>query len=262
MTHTIRIAFAATLAAAPLAALAQSTDSAESRDTERVEIKRASTWGFSEEVRQYLSKAYEDLYAKPESAVEDLQIAVGMSEILAAASSSAEGEELMQAAQELSRFAQRVQLRQEVNPEELSRPGAAVTLAIAKVQFAEAQKGLERGDESMVAYSLGSAADNLLQTHIYLKQAPGEDAAKAIYNADRLANQIKTLIEPTTQQGGQYAVTTPEEKSDTEDIQLLDADAQTAGGQMGVASQIPQVAPEIMQALGDAIDDADGALQK
>ena len=139
-----------------------------------------------------------------------------------------------------------------------------MVLAIAKAQHAEAERGLEEGDESAVAYSLDSAADNLFQAHIYLKKAPDEATAKAIYNGHRLGSQLVALIERTTQQGGQYGVTIPEEKGDTEDIAILQAggEAETAGsrqnqgGKPNVADQIPQVAPEVVQALGDAIDSA------
>ena len=253
---------AAALAMAAPAALAQNNQGGSNpqRDTERVEIKRSSTWGFSNEVRAQLSSAYEHMYSDPEEAINELQLATGMAEILAATATAGGGEELRKAAAELSRFTQEVQNRTRVNPDDLSGPGAAVALGIARVQLAEARAGLDRGDESMFAYSLDSAAANLLQAHVYLKQAPGEDAAEAIYNADRLGEQVEALIHPTTQQGGAFAVSVPEEDTDTEDIQLLEG---TAGGSDGsVAAQIPQVAPQVLDALREALDAAASAAGK
>ncbi|BAM05293.1 hypothetical protein PSMK_31340 [Phycisphaera mikurensis NBRC 102666] len=228
------------------------------RDTERVEIKRASTWGFSNEVRVKLSAAYDALYRDPEEAVKELRLAVSLAEILGAAASSGGGEELRAAAAELSRFTQEVQNRTRVNPDDLSGPGAAVTLGIARVQLAEARAGLERGDESMFAYSLDSAAANLLQAHVYRKQAPGEDAARAIFNADRLAEQVEALIHPTTQQGGVFAVSVPEEDTDTEDIGLLeDAGGGDGGGEdRSMAEKIPSIAAEVLDALDTALNAA------
>ena len=273
MNHTTlsaaAVAAALSFAVPSFAQNNQGQQSEDAKDLQTVEIKRSSTWGFSNEVRRYLSDAYEDMYANPEEAIEDLKLAVGMTEILAAATTpGGESDALKQAAQDLSRFAQKVENRQVANPDELGGPSAAVVLAIAKAQHAEAERGLEEGDESAVAYSLDSAADNLFQAHVYLKKAPSEDVGKAIYNAHRLGTQLKSLIERTTQQGGTYVVTIPEEKGDTEDIAILDGsgEAQQAGsrqdgqgGEPNVADQIPQIAPEIVEALGDAIDSASQA---
>ena len=262
MLRTPRLtALAAALALTAPAALAQSqsgSNPSAQRDTERVEIKRSSTWGFSNEVRAQLSSAYEHMYSDPEEAVNELQLAVGLTEILAATASSGGGEELKKAAEELSRFAQQVHLRTRVNPDDLSGPGAKVALGIARVQLAEARAGLDRGDESMFAYSLDSAAANLLQAHVYLKQAPDEDAAEAIHNADRLGEQVESLIHPTTQQGGTHGVSIPEEKSDTEDIELLEG----TGGGNSMAAQIPKIAPEVLDALRSALDAAAKAADK
>jgi hypothetical protein len=249
---------------------ADSRKSSDSRDTERVEIKRSSTWGFSNEVRNYLSDAYQSMYANPEDAANDLMIAVGMAEILAATAGS-DGSELSQAIDELSRFSQKVQMGMVTNPDALSGPASKVVLGIAKLQWMEAQRGVEMGDESMVGYSLDSAAVNLLQAHIYLKKNPDEQTAQAIFNAGRLAAQVKSLIEPTTQQGAKFAVTIPEEQGDVEDIRLLEGgdeydQAQLASGEtngqkdkVNVADQIPMIAPDVVKALGDAIKEAQEA---
>ena len=241
-------------------------------DMAPITIKRSDTWGFSNEVREYLSGAYEAMYEDPERAIEKLNIAVNLSNILAAAAQDGPGkQQLEEAAADLSRFAQRVQNRQIANPDKLGEPSAKVTLAIAQVQFDDARRGLERGEESAVAYSLDSAAANLLQAHVYLKKDPPEQVAKAAYNAARLGKQLKSLIEPTTQQGGSYAVTVPEEKSDTEGSTILD-NAQVAGGRQGgqtqqgdaeksVAGQIPQVTPQVLDELGRAIEQSAQAVR-
>ena len=250
----------------------QGSQQGDSSDMAMVSIKRSSTWGFSNQVRELMSEAYEKMYSDPEVAIEKLDLAAGMTQILSAASSTDEGKQALdEAAAKLSEFAQKVQNRQVVNPDDLSRPAAQVALAIAASQHSEAKAALGRGEESGVAYSLESAADNLLQAHVYLKKQPTDDVAKAIYNADRLGRQLVALIEPTTQQGGQYAVTTPEEKSDYEDSTLLD-NAQTAAGRVGgqddqggdqsVAAQIPAVTPQVIDALGQAIDSSKQAARQ
>ena len=272
--HALTLAAAATLAVGGTA-LAQSqqqqSQSAEQRDTEMVSIKRSATYGLSNEVPRYLSDAYEDMYKAPEEATEDMMIASNFLEMLAAASEGEGRTALKEAADEISRTRQKVQNRQLLNPEDLSKPFAQASLAIAVAQHAEAEAGLGRGDESAVAYSLNSAADNLQQSLIYMKKNPSDDVAKAIYNADRLGGQLKKLVEPTTQQGSQFAVSIPEEKSDAEDVGILDG-AQTAsaqqggqngqsGGKMNVAQQIPTIAPEVVAQLGSAIESVRGQMK-
>ena len=251
----------------------QSQQQADAKDMAEVTIKRSSTWGFSNEVRKYLADAYEDMYKDPEESVSDLKLATNMVEILAAACEDEQGSQALQdAADELSRFTQKLENRQIANPDDLSQPGAAVVLAIAKAQFLEAQKGLEEADESAVGYSLDSAADNLLQAHVYLKKQPSEESARAIFNAHRLGTQIKSLVEATTQQGDPYTVAIPEEQGDVEKVGVLDsaqiASARSGGSggeaeqDLGAAGQIPQIAPEIIEALGTAIEEAASAAEQ
>ena len=254
--------------AAPASAPQAATDAASRSDTARtVEIKRSSTWGFSEEVRKYLSDSYEDMYKHPEEAAEDMMIASNMLDILAAAApEGASRQRLMGAAQEVSRVRQRVQNNQALDPErDLAPPFARATLAIAMAQAEDAQRNLADADESGFGYSLESAADNLRQTLIYSHSEGevGDSVARAIFNANRLGEQVTAMLHPTTQQGAQFTVTIPEEASDTENPRVLEAgDENGAMDKQNVAQMIDDAAPKVMQELQAALEEVDGRMKQ
>ena len=233
----------------------------QARDTARtVEIKRSSVWGFSNEVRRYLSDAYKDMYSKPEEAAEDMGIAVSMVEILSAAAEPGQARQaLQQAADELSRLEQRVTNRQALNPEkDLAPVFARTAFALAKAQTLDARDGLERQEASAFGYSLESAANNLHQALIYqhAEEVP-ESVSRAIYNADRLGDQVEAMLHPTTQQGGHYTVSLPEEKSDSEGRNLL----QQQGDADTPSNRIASAAPRVLSELEEAVSQVEGMME-
>ena len=224
----------------------------ENDDRGEVRIKRSSTWGLSEEVRYALSDAYEKMYSDPEKAIDKLKFATNLTEILAAAAPEGEARQGMErAADDLGTFARGVERRQITNPDDLGKPGAAVTFAIARAQYVDAKRGMERDGEERLAYSLDSAAANLLQTHIYLKNTPSESVAKAAYDAAHLGAQLKSLVEPTTQE-------------DSNGDKPLDT-VQLAGGEQkadGLSARLSAAIPQVMKQLGDALDETAKAVKQ
>lgn len=217
-------------------------------------VEQSVLWGLAEEAREHMVHARELLLGQPEQAADELMVASNHLQLQAAGARGDAKQDLEQAAVELSKLRQRVANRQIVHPDQLDQTLAQASLALAAHAQNQAQFGIETNNEAAAGYGLRFAARSLQQALAFERRQPNEQTSRAIFNAHRLGEQLIALIHPTTGQGGELAVTAREEASDFERSRALEEGRRDRADRT-VAGEIPQIAPDVVHSLGEAIDD-------
>jgi hypothetical protein len=160
---------------------------------------------------------------------------------------------LWRAAEDLRELAMKIEYKQVLTKDELREPFARAATSMAAFYQKAAESGLQRQDEEQTGYALKGAAEYLAAAHAFGQRRPTPETSRAIFDGERLANQIVKLSKPTTLQKDQKNDTarTADASGDLNDA------ARTAGGRQPNAQSIPQEAGQVISNLGDAIRQAE-----
>jgi hypothetical protein len=166
--------------------------------------------------------------------------------------SNTRDQNLWRAAEDLRELAMKIEYKQVLTKDELREPFSKAALSMAAFYHKAAEAGLKRQDEEQTGYTLKGAADYFAAAHAFGQRKPTPEVSRAIFDSDRLANQIVKLSKPTTLQKD---LKNDAAKSGGQG-DLADA-ARTAGSQQGgnaqQRQQLPQEAEQVVRNLGQAI---------
>lgn len=159
---------------------------------------------------------------------------------------------LWRAAEDLRELAMRIEYKQVLTRDELREPFARAATSMAAFYQKAAENGLQRQDEEQTGYTLKGAAEYLAAAHAFAQRKPTPETSRAIFDGERLANQIVKLSKPTTLQKDQKndAARSADAAGDLNDA------ARTAGARQADAKSIPQEAGQVIANLGDAVRQA------
>jgi hypothetical protein len=162
---------------------------------------------------------------------------------------------LWRAAEELRDLAMRIEYRQVLTRDELRQPFERASIAMASFYQRAAKEGFDRQDPEETGYTLKGAADYLAAAHAFGQQRPTAATSRALFDADRLGEQIIKLSKPTTVQPHNGSATnTPAEGEPNTDTARPAAARQTGAA---AAVILPQETGQAITNLGDAIRQAE-----
>jgi hypothetical protein len=157
---------------------------------------------------------------------------------------------LWRAAGELRDLAMRIEYKQVLTKDELRAPFERASVAMASFYQRAAKSGFDRQDLAETGYTLKGAAEYLAAAHAFGQERPTAATSRALFDADRLGEQIIKLSKPTTVGRQNASAENPTNANDQGDT------ARTAGARQA-AAPIPQETGQVIANLGDAIRQAE-----
>jgi hypothetical protein len=159
---------------------------------------------------------------------------------------------LWRAAEDLRDLAMRIEYRQVLTRDELREPFARASIAMASFYQRAAKSGFDRQDAEETGYTLKGAAEYLAAAHAFGQQRPSAQTSRALFDADRLGEQIIRLSKPTTVGRDRQTAS-----GDNAPAAADQADAARTAAARESNAVIPQETGQAITNLGDAIRQAE-----